>query len=187
MGRMRWRSTAETTLGTIVGQSTSNTTGHTIDTLRIENAVSTNTNVTITANYGANVSVSDIVTFIPPVGQNRLILGFEPDTTGHGIIPCDTDSSLGFRDVGISAQLVDSDGNGLDSLRVDFRVVPNNFASICPTDSTSATGWANVMMVYPPQNAGRIVRVWAETPDGTRGSIDVVLPKDEEEDDSGGG
>ena len=177
----------ETTLGTIVGQSTSNTTGHTIDTLRIENAVNSDTDVTITANYGDNVSTSDIVTFIKPVGQNRLILGFEPDTTGHGIIPCDTDSSLGFRDVGISAQFVNSDGNGLDSLRVDFRVVPNNFASICPFDTTSATGWANVMMVYPPQNAGQIVRVWAEAPnDGTMGSIDVILPKDPEEEDSGG-
>ena len=48
-------------------------------------------------------------------------------------------------------------------------------------------GLANVMMVYPPQNAGEVVRVWAQAPDGTRGSIDVILPKDPEEDSGGGG
>lgn len=177
----------KTTLGTIIGRSKTNTSGHTIDTLRIENSVSTNTNVTITANYGDNISISDIVKFIPPIGQNRLILGFEPDTTGHGIIPCDTDTTLALRDVGISAQFVDSGSSGIGFQRVDFSVVPNNFASICPFDTTSVNGAAIVMMVYPPQNAGQIVRVWAEAPDGTRGSIDVILPKDEKEDDSGGG
>lgn len=177
----------KTTLGTIIGRSKTNTSGHTIDTLRIENSVSTNTNVTITANYGDNISISDIVTFIPPIGQNRLILGFEPDTTGHGIIPCDTDTTLALRDVGISAQFVDSGSSGIGFQRVDFSVVPNNFASICPFDTTSVNGAAIVMMVYPPQNAGQIVRVWAKAPDGTRGSIDVILPKDPEEDDSGGG
>ncbi len=39
---------------------------------------------------------------------------------------------------------------------------------------------ANVMMVYPPQYGGEIVRVWGEAPDGSRGSIDVILPKDAE-------
>jgi hypothetical protein len=176
----------ETTLGTIIGRSKTNTSGHTIDTLRIESAVGTNTDVTITANYGANISVSDIVTFIPPAGQNRLILGFEPDTTGHGIIPCDTDTTLGLRDVGISAQFVGASGSGIDGQEINFSVVPNNFASICPTDTTES-GLANVMMVYPPQNAGQIVRVWAEAPDATRGSIDVILPKDLEEEEPGGG
>lgn len=176
----------ETTLGTIQGKSTTNTIGHTIDTLAIEAGVSANTNVTITANYGDNISISDIVTFIPPIGQNRLILGFEPDITAHGIIPCDTDTTLALRDVGISAQFVDSGSGGIGFQRVDFSVVPNNFASICPFDTTSSNGAAIVMMVYPPQNAGQIVRVWAQA-DGTRGSIDVILPKDEEEDDDSGG
>lgn len=48
-------------------------------------------------------------------------------------------------------------------------------------------GRALVMLAHPPQNGGEIVRVWAEAPDGTRGSIDVILPKDVEEEDSGGG
>ncbi|MCK4829107.1 hypothetical protein KA005_75990, partial [bacterium] len=177
----------ETTLGTIIGQSKTNTSGHTIDTLRIENSVSSDTDVTITANYGDNISISDIVTFIPPIGQNRLILGFEPDTTGHGIIPCDIDTVLATRDVGISA-LYNRPGDN-DGYTISFSVVPNNLAVICPTAVTvgAENGRAIVMMAYPPQNAGQVVRVWAEAPDGTRGSIDVILPKDEEEDDSGGG
>ncbi len=177
----------ETTLGTIIGQSKTNTSGHTIDTLRIENSVSSDTDVTITANYGDNISISDIVTFIPPIGQNRLILGFEPDTTGHGIIPCDIDTVLATRDVGISA-LYNRPGDN-DGYTISFSVVPKNLAVICPTAVTvgAENGRAIVMMAYPPQNAGQVVRVWAEAPDGTRGSIDVILPKDEEEDDSGGG
>lgn len=176
-----------TTLGTIIGRSKTNTTGHTIDTLRIENSVSTNTDVTITANFGENVSASDIVTFISPVGPNRLILGFEPDTVGHGIIPCDIDTVLATRDVGISA-LYNRPGDN-DGYTISFSVVPKNLAVICPTAVTvgAENGRAIVMMAYPPQNAGQIVRVWAEAPDGTRGSIDVILPKDEEEEDSGGG
>ena len=168
----------ETTLGTIIGQSKTNSSGHTIDTLRIENAVSQNTNVTVTANYGNNISISDIVTFIKPVSSNRLILGFEPDTTGHGIIPCNIDTALAVREVGVSAQFVNSAGNGVNWVQINFSVVPTNFASICPTDVTENNGLANVMMVYPPQNGGEIVRVWGEAPDGTRGSIDVILPKD---------
>ncbi|NHZ86193.1 MAG: hypothetical protein GWP19_09960, partial [Planctomycetia bacterium] len=50
----------ETTLGTIKGKWKTNTTGHAIDTLRIENSVSTNTNVTVTAKFGDNISASDI-------------------------------------------------------------------------------------------------------------------------------
>jgi len=175
-----------TTLGTIIGQSKTNTSGHTIDTLRIENSVSQNTNVTITANYGDNISVSNIVTFIPPANNSRLILGFAPDTTGHGIIPCNIDTALAVREVGVSAQLVNSAGNGVNWVPITFSVVPNNFASICPTDLTENNGLANVMMVYPPQRGGEIVRVWGQAPDGTRGSIDVILPKDAVTDDSGG-
>ncbi len=173
-----------TTLGTIKGMSKTNTTGHTIDTLRIENSVSQNTNVIISANFGENIFASDTLVFIPPVNDNRLIMGFAPDTTGHGIIPCDIDSELAVKEVGISAQFVDSDGHGHDGRIVNFSVVPNNFASICSTATTNAIGLANVMMVYPPQNGGEIVRVWAVAPaDTTMGSIDVVLPKAGEEDD----
>jgi len=168
----------ETTLGTIIGQSETNTSGHTIDTLRIENSVNQNTNVTIRANYGNNISITDIVTFIEPVNSNRLILGFEPDTTGHGIIWCNIDTALAVREVGISAQFVNSSGDGYEWQAINFSVVPNNFASICPIGIINAIGLANVMMVYPPQNAGEIVRVWAEAQDGTKGSIDVILPKD---------
>ena len=168
----------ETTLGTIIGQSETNTSGHTIDTLRIENSVNQNTNVTIRANYGNNISITDIVTFIKPENENRLILGFEPDTTGHGIIWCNIDTALAVREVGISAQLVNTEGDGYEWQPINFSVVPNNFASICPIGIINAIGLANVMMVYPPQNGGEIVRVWAEAQDGTKGSIDVILPKD---------
>ena len=175
----------ETEAGTIIGQSTTNTNGHTIDTLRIEAAVSGNINNAVIAKYGEYVSASDIITFVSPINSNRLILGFEPDTTGHGIIPCNIDTAIAVREVGISAQFVNSNGIGYGGQLINFSVVPNNFASICPTDTTSVdttgggiSGLANVMMVYPPQSGGEIVRVWAEHLDGTRGSIDVILPKD---------
>ncbi|MCJ7802958.1 MAG: Ig-like domain-containing protein [Candidatus Marinimicrobia bacterium] len=168
----------ETTLGTIIGQSKTNTSGHTIDTLRIENSVNSDTDVIIRANYGDYVSISDVVTFIEPVNSNRLILGFEPDITGHGIIPCNIDTALAVREVGVSALIVDNSGNFIDWVSIDFSVVPINFASICPNGTTNSIGLANVMMVYPPQSGGEIVRVWGEAPDGTRGSIDVILPKD---------
>ena len=76
----------------------------------------------------------------------------------------------------------------LDGQTINFSVVPNNFAAICPTTVTvdSLNGRALVMLAYPPQNAGEVVRVWAQAPDGTRGSIDVILPKDKEEDSGGG-
>jgi len=176
----------KTTLGTIIGQSKTNTIGSTTDTLRIENSVNQNTNVTITANYGDNISASHIIHFISPVNDNRLIMGFEPDTTGHGIVPCNIDTALAVREVGVSAQLVNPNGNGLNWVPITFSVVPNNFASICPTDLTENNGLANVMMVYPPQRGGEIVRVWGRAPDGTRGSIDVILPKDAATDDTGG-
>jgi hypothetical protein len=183
----------ETEVGTIIGQSRTNTNGHTVDSLKIENAVSSDINVGIIAKYGNNIYAIDILTFVKPETSNRLIMGFEPDTTGHGIIPCNIDTAPAVREVGISAQFVNSDGHGKGGKLIKFSVVPNNFATICPTDTTSTDttvtalkGLANVMMVYPPQNGGEIVRVWAKAQDGTRGSIDVILPKDEE-DDSGEG
>ena len=166
-----------TSLGTIIGQSKTNTTGHTIDTLRIENTVNQNTAVTIYANFGDNIWINDMLTFIPPTNSNRLIMGFEPDTTGHGIIPCNIDTALAVREVGISAlynRPLPRDGH-----TISFSVMPENLAVICPTAITVGDqGLANVMMVYPPQRGGEIVRVWAAAPDGTRGSIDVILPKD---------
>ena len=183
----------ETEVGTIIGRSTTNTNGHTIDTLRIEYSISNDINVGITAKYGNNISVTDYVTFVEPENSNRLILGFESDTTGHGIIPCNIDSSLSVREAGISALFVNSTGNGYGGELINFSIVPNNFALICPTDATKSDttgtgiiGLANVMMVYPLQNIGEIVRVWAEAPDGTRGSIDVVLPNDQAGDGGGG-
>lgn len=178
----------ETTVGTIIGQSLTNSTGHTIDTLRIENSVNSNTNTTIRTNFGAHIWDSEIVTIIPPVNDNRLILGFEPDTTGHGIVPCDIDTSIATRDAGITAHFVDENGNGIDGQAITFSVVPNNLAAICETDTSDANfnGKATVMMAYPPQNIGQIVRVWAAAPDGTRGNIDVVLPKHEEEEEEDG-
>ena len=167
-----------TSSGTIKGISTTNTTGETIDTLRIESAVSSITIETITANFGDNVVDSKNLTFIAPVNDNRLIMGFEPDTTGHGIIPCNIDTALAAREVGISAQFVNSSGHGYAWQLINFSVSPNYFASICPVGTINAIGLTNVMMVYPPQNGGEIVRVWAEAPDGTKGSIDVILPKD---------
>jgi len=176
-----------TTLGTIIGQSKTNTSGHTIDTLRIENSVSTNTNVTVTANFGDYISVSDILTFITPINNNRLIMGAEADTTGHGIIPCNTDTSLGFRDMGISADFVNSNGALVfPGQEINFSVVPNNLAGICPTDTTDVNSTANVMLLYPPQNEGEIVRIWSEAPDGTRGSIDIILRQEDPEEDGGG-
>ena len=169
-----------TTLGTILGQSKTNTSGHTIDTLRIENAVGTNTNVTITANYGDNISVNDILTFIQPVNNNRLIMGFEPDTTAKDTVPCDIGNEFATRDVGISALYVNANSNPIGGQTIVFSIVPNYFAAICPTTVTVDTlnGRALVMLAYPPQNGGEIVRVWGEASDGTRGSIDVILPKD---------
>ncbi len=180
----------ETTLGTIKGKWKTNTTGHSIDTLRIENSVGTNTDVTITARFGDNVSASDILTFISPVNANRLILGAEADTTGHGFIPCDEDTSLAGRDMGITAYYVDSDGNPYDGVTIDFSVVPNNLAAICASAVTlgAENGRATVMLAYPPQNEGELVRVWGVAPDGTRGSIDIILlQKDPAANASGGG
>lgn len=179
-----------TTLGTIIGRSKTNSTGHTIDTLRIENSVSTNTDVTITANFGDNISISDIVKFIPPVNSNRLIMGFEADMTAHDTVLCDNPQEFAVRDVGVSVLYVNADSNPIGGETINFRIVPNYFAAICPTEVTvgDLNGIAIVMLAYPPQHGGEIVRVWAEAPDGTRGSIDVILPKvEEEEDDSGGG
>jgi hypothetical protein len=70
---------------------------------------------------------------------------------------------------------------------VFFTLVPNNFAAICPIGITDGLegGLTTVMMVYPPQNGGEIIRVWAQSGD-TKGSIDVVLPKDNVEDGGGG-
>lgn len=178
-----------TTHGTIKPTSTANTLGHTIDTLAIEFAVGSETDVTVEASFGSNVSVTNVVTFIPPVNDNRLILGFEPDTTGHGIVPCDIDTSIATRDAGLTAHYVNESGNGIDGEAILFSVVPNNLSAICDTDTTDGNqnGKASVMMAYPPQNIGQIVRVWAEAPDGTRGSVDVILPKHEEEEEDEGG
>ncbi|MCJ7802290.1 MAG: hypothetical protein MUP82_08050, partial [Candidatus Marinimicrobia bacterium] len=171
----------ETTLGTIIGQSKTNSSGHTIDTLRIENSVSSDTDVTIKANYGDNVSISGVVTFIEPENSNRLILGFEPDISrDSSFVACDIEVDFAVRDVGISALLVDSLGNGIDWQLIDFSVVPTNFARICDRAYTS-NGIATVMLAYPPQRAGEIVRVWGKAPDGTRGSIDIILPLPGEE------
>lgn len=182
--RVDWK----TTLGTIKRQSQTNTTGHTIDSLRIENAVGEDTDVTITANFGDYVSASNILTFIHPTTNRRLILGAEADTTGHGFIPCDTDTSLAGRDMGITAYYVDASGNPIDGQNVNFSVMPNNLAAICASAVTigAENGRATVMLTYPPKNEGEIVRVWGEA-DGTRGSIDIILlQKDPAEDDSGG-
>ncbi len=169
----------ETTVGTIIGQSRTNTSGHTIDTLRIENSVSSDTDVTITANYGDNVSISDVITFIEPITSNRIILGFEPDTSGHGFIPCDIDTvEIGTRDMGITALFVNANSNPIGGELISFRIVPNNMAAICESTSTigDENGRSTVMVAYPIQNSGEIVRIWAEAPDETTGSIDVILP-----------
>lgn len=186
--RVDWK----TTLGTIKRQSQTNTTGHTIDSLRIEYAVGADTDVTITANFGDHISMSEILKFIPPTTNNRLILGAEADTTGHGIIPCDLIDSLlvlGANEMGISAGFVNSGGKLVyPGQEINFSVSPNNLAGICPTDTTDVNSMANVMLLYPPQNEGEIVRVWSTAPDGTQGSIDIILlQKDPAEDDSGGG
>jgi len=166
----------ETEVGTIIGQSRTDTSGHAYATLRIENSVSSDTDVAIIAKYGDYISASDIVTFIPPVNDNRLILGFEPDISrDSSYVACDIDVEFAIRDVGISALFVDAIGNGIDWQLIYFSVVPNNFARICERAYTRY-GIATVMLAYPPQNGGEIVRVWGKAPDGTRGSIDVVLP-----------
>jgi len=175
-----------TTLGTISGQSKTNTTGQTIDTLRIEGAVNQDTPVTVTAHFGDNVSTNETLNFIKPANDNRMILGFEPDTTGHGVIPCNIDTSLGARNVAISANFVSANGHGYDGQMVGFSVVPHHLAAICPIGITVGAegGLTTVMMVFPPQNGGEIVRVWAQSGD-TKGSIDVILPKDAEDDGGG--
>lgn len=183
----------ETEVGTIIGRSKTNTSGHTIDTLRIEYAVSDDINVGIIAKYGNNISDIDILTFISPINDNRLIMGFEPDTVGRDTIPipCDIPDHFAIRDAGISALYVDALGNPIGGQIINFSVVPNNFAAICASDTTvgDLNGLVRVMLAHPPKNISEVVRVWAAAPDGTRGSIDVILPKveEEEEDDSGGG
>ncbi len=178
----------ETTIGTIGGEVVTDSTGHSMVTLTVENSVGSNTNATITTSFGSNVSASETITIAAPVNANRLILGFEPDTTGHGFVPCDIDTSIGTRDMGITAHFVNASGNGIDGQAITFSVVPNNLAAICSTATTigAENGRATVMMAYPPQNAGQIVRVWGEAPDGTRGNIDVILYKEEEEEEESG-
>ncbi|MCK4903421.1 MAG: Ig-like domain-containing protein [Candidatus Marinimicrobia bacterium] len=179
-----------TTLGTIKGQSRTNTMGQTIDTLRIEkNTVSDTTNATITANFGDYVLTNEILTFIPPVNNNRLILGFEANISSDdsNFVACDIDDEFAVRDFGISALFVDENARGLNWELIYFSVVPNNLARICDRAYTKNNGIATVMLAYPPQNGGEIIRVWAAYDDGTRGSIDIILPVVGEEDDEGGG
>ncbi len=109
--------------------------------------------------------------------------GFDIVVLLHG----DINDALATREVGISALFVSPNGHGYDGETISFWVTPNYFAAICATGVTvgAEAGLTTVMMVYPPQNAGEIVRVWASATDGTRGSIDVVLPKDVEEEDGG--
>ena len=176
-----------TTLGTIKGTSKTNTTGHTIDTLRIESAVDQNTLATITAQYGNNVSADYDINFVAPPSYdyNRLILGFAPDITGQGFIPCDIDTvEIGTKDMGITALLVDASSNPIGGEVINFQITPNNLAAICESTTTvgDENGRATVMVAYPVQNSGEIVRIWAETDTKTlpipwaRGSIDVILP-----------
>ena len=179
-----------TTLGTIKGQSRTNTMGQTIDTLRIDkNPVSDTTSATITAHYGSYVSANEILTFIPPVNNKRLILGFEANISpgDSNFVACDIDDEFAIRDFGISALFVDENARGLNWEHIYFSVVPNNFARICDRAYTKNDGIATVMLAYPPQNGGEIIRVWGRAPDGTMGSIDIILPVVGEEDDTGGG
>ena len=164
--------------------------GQTIDTLRIEkNTVSDTTNATITANFGDYVLTNEILTFIPPVNNNRLILGFEANISSDdsNFVACDIDDEFAVRDFGISALFVDENARGLNWELIYFSVVPNNLARICDRAYTKNNGIATVMLAYPPQNGGEIIRVWAAYDDGTRGSIDIILPVVGEEDDAGGG
>ncbi|MFC1565464.1 Ig-like domain-containing protein [Candidatus Neomarinimicrobiota bacterium] len=178
-----------TTLGTILERSITNTAGQTIDTLRIDNAVSIPTNATITASYGSNVSTSDVLTFIPPVNNQRLILGFETNIASDdsNFVACEMDDEFAVRDFGISAFFVDEYSRGMDWKLIYFSAVPNNFARICDRAYTKDNGIATVMLAYQPQYGGEIVRVWATYEDGTKGSIDIILPVVGNEDDTGGG
>jgi hypothetical protein len=165
-----------TTMGTIIGTSSTNSIGNTIDTLVIESAVNQAANITVTANFGDYVSDNEVLTFIPPVNDNRLILGFEPDTTDLGIVPCDLYNSIAIKEGGISALFVSGNGYGIPGEEIHFSIVPNNFAAICSITYTSTNGVAMVMFAYPPQSSGQIIRVWGEAFDGTKGSIDIILP-----------
>jgi len=212
----------ETTLGTIIGQSKTNSSGRTIGTLHIENSVSSDTDVTIKANYGDNISVSDIVTFISPVNSNRIILGAEPDIISG---PCVTFDSLrtcvyglddsgriilgsgggdpiycgeagdtwcyricgqdiikagafGTRDIAVTAIFKDENNIPLYGQTLRFWLTPADAnATICEQNIVpNSLGYARVTLTYPIQNGGDLVRIWAEATDGTKGSIDVVLP-----------
>ncbi len=211
-----------TSLGTIIGQSKTDSHGRTIGTLHIENSVSSDTDVTIKAKWGDNISASDIVTFISPVNSNRIILGTEPDiiegpcvtfdslstcvygldASGRIIIGsgggdpfycgeigdtwcyriCGQDiiqaGAFGTRDIAVTAIFKDENSIPLYGQTLRFWLTPADVnATICEQNIVpNSLGYARVTLTYPKDHGGDLVRIWAGATDGTKGSIDIVLP-----------
>ena len=86
--------------------------------------------------------------------------------------------AYGTRDIAVTAIFKDEYNNPYYDQTIRFWLTPADAqATICEQDIvTNFLGYARVTLTYPIQSGGTLVRIWAEAPDGTKGSIDVVLP-----------
>jgi len=178
-------------IGTIKDETQTDGLGVTVDTLRTEN-ISSNTNVTVSANYGDYVSDSYNLNFLTPLTIQSLIIGSEPDTTRSqpadslfpGARPEGWES--GTRDIYITALFGNASGNPIPNEIINFTIVPNTNAVIWPSTTTALddNGRAVAVLTYRVQAGGNqeqgrfgeIVRIWGEVPSyGTRGHTDVIL------------
>jgi len=174
--------------------------GVTIGTFQTEE-ISSNTNVTVSANYGDYVTDSYNLTFLTPPTVQSLVIGTEPDTTttqpADSLFPGDRPAGWesGTRDIFITAFFTDASGNPIGGETVEFTIVPNTTSVVWPSNVTvlDGNGRAEAVLTYKVQAGGdqnlglngELVRIWGEVPTyGARGSTDVelvpIIPQEEE-------
>jgi len=113
-------------------------------------------------------------------GGNPIYCGSDGDTWCYRI--CGQDivqaGAFGTRDIAVTAIFKDENNNPLYGQTLRFWLTPADAnATICEQDIVpNSLGYARVTLTYPIQSSGDLVRIWAEAPDGTQGSIDVILP-----------
>jgi hypothetical protein len=117
--------------------------------------------------------------FSPTYGW-PIYCGVEGDTWCYRI--CGQDvvqaGAYGTRDIAVTAIFKDEYNNPIYDQTLSFWLTPADAqATICEQDIVpNLLGYARVTLTYPIQSGGELVRIWAKAPDGTKGSIDVVLP-----------
>ena len=174
--------------------------GVTIGTYQTEE-ISSNTTVTVSANYGDYVSDNYELSFLTPPTVQSLVIGTEPDTTttqpADSLFPGDRPAGWesGTRDIFITAFFADVSGNPIGGETVEFTIVPNTTSVVWPSNVTELddNGRAVAVLTYKVQAGGdqtlglngELVRIWGEVPAyGARGSTDVelvpIIPEEEE-------